>query len=64
MSIFGAIVRTVTNVALLPVDAVKDVLTLGGTLTEDESALERRVRRIKAEADTDYDERREQRSRP
>lgn len=34
MSLFGALVRTVVNTALLPVAVVKDVLTLGGTLTE------------------------------
>jgi len=34
MSFFGALVRTVVNVALLPVAAAKDMLTLGGTLTD------------------------------
>jgi hypothetical protein len=34
MSLFGKLVRTVVNVAELPVAVAKDVLTLGGTVTE------------------------------
>ena len=35
MKLFGQIIRTVVNVATLPVAVVKDVVTLGGTLTGD-----------------------------
>lgn len=34
MSLFGALVRTMVNTALLPVAAARDVVTLGGTLDE------------------------------
>jgi len=33
MKLFGQIVRTVVNVAVLPVAVAKDVLTLGGVAT-------------------------------
>lgn len=34
MKLFGQIVRTVVNVATLPVAITKDVVTLGGVITE------------------------------
>ena len=34
MKLFGQIVRTVVNVATLPVAVVKDIYTLGGIATE------------------------------
>lgn len=34
MSLFGKIVRTVINVATLPVDVAKDIGTLGGSATD------------------------------
>lgn len=34
MKLFGQIVRTVVNVATLPVAVAKDVFTLGGVATE------------------------------
>lgn len=34
MSLFSAIVKTVVNVATLPVAVVKDAVTLGGIATE------------------------------
>ena len=52
MSLFGKIVKTVVNVAELPVAAVKDVLTLGGITTEqDESYTRQQVEKIKEDAD-------------
>lgn len=51
MGLFGSIVRTAVNVATLPVDVVKDVCTLGGALTEDESAVVKKLEKIKREAD-------------
>jgi hypothetical protein len=35
MKLFGQIIRTVVNVATLPVAVVKDALTLGGVATGD-----------------------------
>ena len=34
MRLFAQVVRTVVNVAMLPVAVVKDVVTLGGVATE------------------------------
>ena len=34
MKLFGQLVRTVVNTALLPVEIVKDVTTLGGVATD------------------------------
>ena len=34
MKLFGQLIRTVVNVVALPVAAVKDVVTLGGVVTE------------------------------
>lgn len=37
MKLFGQIIRTVVNVVELPVAVAKDVLTLGGTVTNQNS---------------------------
>ena len=56
MKLFGQIVRTVVNTALLPVALAKDVITLGGVLTEDEkSAIRQALERLKDEASEDDD---------
>lgn len=36
MKLFAQLVRTVVNVAMLPVEVVKDVVTLGGVCTKGE----------------------------
>lgn len=57
MKLFGQIVRTVVNVATLPVVIVKDVVTLGGTLTGDndwsldETFTAKKIDQIKEEAE-------------
>ena len=54
MKIFGQLVRTVVNTALLPVAVVKDVVTMGGVVTEDEkSATREALERLKDEASED-----------
>jgi hypothetical protein len=54
MSLFGAIVRTVVNVATLPVAIVKDVFTLGGVCTEqDKPYTAQKLEQIKEEAETE-----------
>ena len=54
MSLFGAIVRTVVNVATLPVAAVKDVVTLGGVATQqEESYTVQKLKQIKEEAESE-----------
>jgi hypothetical protein len=51
VSLFGALVRTAVNVVALPVAAAKDVVTLGGVVTEERSALVEAVERLKREAE-------------
>ena len=57
MKLFGQIIRTVANVATLPVAVVKDVVTLGGTLTGDndwsldETFTAKKIDQIKEEAE-------------
>ncbi len=54
MSFFGRIIRTAINVATLPVDVVKDAVTLGGSFTEDgRSSIAKKVQLIKNEAEDD-----------
>lgn len=51
MKIFGQLVRTVVNTALLPVAVVKDVCTLGGVATgEPEPYTLQQLQKIKDEA--------------
>ena len=50
MKIFGQIVRTVVNVALLPVAVVKDVVTLGGVVIEERPATIKAIEKLKEEA--------------
>jgi hypothetical protein len=51
LGLFVALVRTAVNVATLPISTAKDVVTLGGTLTDERSALAENVERLKREAD-------------
>lgn len=50
MKLFGQLVRTVVNVATLPVAAVKDVVTLGGVALDRESFVVEKIQQIKDEA--------------
>jgi hypothetical protein len=55
MSLFGKLVKTAVNVAVLPIDIVKDVVTLGGRLEDDllrpNSHIMKQLEKIKEEAD-------------
>jgi hypothetical protein len=51
MSLFGKIVKTVVNVAILPVQVVRDVYTLGGIATEQKKPYTlQQLEKIKEEA--------------
>lgn len=45
-SSLGKLGKAAVGTALLPVDAMKDTVTLGGVLTDDDSALVKRGRKI------------------
>lgn len=54
MKLFGQIVRTVVNTALIPVAVVKDVATAGGVVTgRRESYTRERIETLKDEAQED-----------
>lgn len=54
MKLFGQIVRTVVNTAMLPVEIVKDVYTLGGVITEQRKPYTlQRLEQLKDEAEED-----------
>ncbi len=50
MKIFGQLVRTIVNVATLPVSVAADVLTLGGVATDRPSYTIEKLKQIKDEA--------------
>lgn len=52
MKLFGQIVRTVVNTALLPVAAVKDICTLGGIATDEPKPyVVQQLQKLKDEAE-------------
>lgn len=52
MSIFGKVIKTMVNVAVLPVQVVKDIYTLGGVATsQKKSYTVQQLEKIKEEAD-------------
>ena len=53
MKLFGQLVRTVVNIATLPVAVAKDVVTLGGALVDEESATKKNLQKLKDEASED-----------
>ena len=59
MGLFDAIKNigsAVVDTALLPLDAAHDAVTLGGAVTDAESKLARRIRKIVDEADEAYED--------
>ena len=54
MKLFGQVIRTVVNVAVLPVAIVKDVVTLGGVINDRRQPYTAdQIQRIKDEASED-----------
>jgi hypothetical protein len=51
MSMFGKLIRTAVNVVALPVEVVKDVVTLGNIASGDESYTVQRIQKLKEEAE-------------
>ena len=55
MKLFGQLVRTAVNMALLPIAVVKDVATLGGVITENgKPYTTEQLQKLKDEASDDY----------
>lgn len=56
MKLFGQLVRTVVNVATLPVAVAQDVFSLGGVaLDRDEPFTVSKLKQLKDEASPDFD---------
>lgn len=54
MGLFGALVKTVVNVATLPVSVAADVVTLGGDSVDGgKTYTQKKLEQIKREADED-----------
>lgn len=54
MGLFKALVSTAINLVTLPVDIVKDVVTLGGAITDQpKTYTEQKLEKIKEEASED-----------
>jgi hypothetical protein len=51
MGIFGTLFKTAIDVVVLPIAVVKDVVTLGGELTEEESSVKSKLEDIKQDLD-------------
>ena len=56
MGLFGKLLKTTIDVATTPFDIIKDVATLGGAITEEESALVKKARRLKNDIEEMRDE--------
>lgn len=46
MGLFGKLLKTAIDVATTPIDAIKDITNLGGAITDEESALVKKARRL------------------
>lgn len=51
MGLFGKLIRLTIDTATLPLDAAKDVVTLCGAVTEEESSVAKKLRKLQAEVD-------------
>jgi hypothetical protein len=55
MGLFGKLIKLAINTATTPIDIAKDVVTLGGSITDEESATLAKLRKLQEEVD-DLDE--------
>lgn len=46
MGLFGNVLKTGFDILTTPIDVVKDVVTLGGSITEEESAIVKKAKVI------------------
>ena len=46
MGLFDSLLRTSIHAITSPLDVVKDVVTLGGTMTDEESAIAKKLRKL------------------
>ena len=46
MGLFSSILKTTIDVVTLPVSAIKDVVTLGGAVTDEDSAVKSNIEKL------------------
>jgi len=51
MGLFDSLFTAAIHVATTPLDIVKDVVTLGGTLTDEDSAIAQKLRKLGDDAE-------------
>lgn len=51
MGLFGKLIALTINTATLPLDVAKDVVTLGGAVTEEESSVVAKLRKLQEDLD-------------
>ena len=56
MGIFGKLIKTAIDIATTPIDLIKDAATLGGAITDEESALVKKAHRLKEDVEEMRDE--------
>lgn len=56
MGLFGKLLKTGIDLVTLPVDVIKDTVTLGGAVTEEESAIKKKLERLAEDVEEMRDE--------
>lgn len=51
MGLFGKLIALAIDTATVPLDVAKDVVTLGGAATDEESAVAAKLRKLQREVD-------------
>ena len=51
MGLFGKLLRLTIDTATLPLNVVKDIATLGGAVTKEESSVAAKLRKLQEEVD-------------
>lgn len=51
MGLFDALISTTIHLATSPLDVVKDVVTMGGTITDEDSAIVKKLQRLGEDID-------------
>jgi len=51
MGLFGKLIKLAINTATTPIDIAKDVVTLGGSITDEESATLAKLRKLQEDVD-------------
>ena len=56
MGLFDKLLKTTIHAATTPLDIAKDIITLGGAATDEESAIVKKINKLKEDLDETSDE--------